>query len=131
MTAQPEINYDQLIDKYIKLRDKKAEIQKAQKAELAKFDSALLALERIFLTHMQATGAKSVSTQHGTAYQKTQTCCTIADRDAFLRFIKQGDNWAFADLRANTPAVKAYLEANEELPPGVNFVSRLTVNVQR
>jgi hypothetical protein len=119
MTAQPEINYDQLIDKYIKLRDKKAEIQKAQKAELAKFDSALLALERIFLAHMQATGAKSV------------TSCTIADRDVFLRFVKQGDNWAFADLRANAPAVKAYLEANEELPPGVNFVSRLTVNVQR
>lgn len=131
MTGNPEINFDQLIDKYIKIRDKKAEVAKVQKAELAKFDNALLALERIFLTHMQATGAKSVATNHGTAYQKTQTSCTIADKDAFLGFVKQGDNWAFADLRANAPAVKAYLEANEELPPGVNFVSRLTVNVQR
>lgn len=126
-----EINFDQLVEKYIRIRDKKSELAKSQKAELARFDEALLALERVFLTQMQATGAQSVTTAHGTAYQKTQTSCTIADRDAFLGFVREGDNWAFADFRANAPAVKAYLDANQALPPGVNFTTRLTVNVQR
>lgn len=126
-----EINFDQLVEKYIRIRDKKAEVAKLQKAELAKFDAALVALERAFLTQMQATGAQSVATAHGTAYQKTQTSCSIADKDAFLGFLREGNNWAFADFRANAPAVKAYLDANEALPPGVNLTSRLTVNVQR
>ena len=127
----PNLNIDQLVDKYIRIRDKKAEVQKVQKAELARFDEALHAIERIFLTHMQENNVNSLNTDHGTAYKKVQTSCTIADRDAFLSFIREGDNWAFADLRANAPAVKAYLDANETLPPGVNFTSRLTVNVQR
>lgn len=126
-----EINFDSLVDKYIRLRDKKAEVAKVQKTELAKFDQAMMQIERIFLTHMQATGANSVATDHGTAYKKVQTSVTVADRDAFLGFIKEGDNWVFTDLRANAPAVKAYLEANDALPPGVNLTSRLTVNVQR
>ena len=127
----PSLNIDQLVDKYIRIRDKKAEVQKTQKAELARFDEALHTIERVFLTFMQENNVDSLNTNHGTAYKRVQTSCTIADRDAFLNFVREGDNWAFADLRANAPAVKAYLDANESLPPGVNFTSRLTVNVQR
>ena len=127
----PNLNIDQLVDKYIRIRDKKAEVQKTQKAELARFDEALHTIERVFLTFMQENNVDSLNTNHGTAYKRVQTSCTIADRDAFLNFVREGDNWAFADLRANAPAVKAYLDANESLPPGINFTSRLTVNVQR
>lgn len=127
----PNLNIDQLVDKYVRIRDKKAEVQKTQKAELARFDEALHTIERVFLTFMQENNVDSLNTNHGTAYKRVQTSCTIADRDAFLNFVREGDNWAFADLRANAPAVKAYLDANESLPPGVNFTSRLTVNVQR
>ena len=127
----PNLNIDQLVDKYIRIRDKKAEVQKTQKAELARFDEALHTIERVFLTFMQENNVDSLNTNHGTAYKRVQTSCTIADRVAFLNFVREGDNWAFADLRANAPAVKAYLDANESLPPGVNFTSRLTVNVQR
>lgn len=127
----PNLNIDQLVDKYIRIRDKKAEVQKTQKAELARFDEALHTIERVFLTFMQENNVDSLNTNHGTAYKRVQTSCTIADRDAFLNFVREGGNWAFADLRANAPAVKAYLDANESLPPGVNFTSRLTVNVQR
>lgn len=125
------LDYGMLVKKYIALRDKKAETAARHKAEINQYDSLLQQIERVFLIHMQEIGAQSIATENGTAYQKTQSSCTIADRDVFLNFIRNGDNWAFADIRANTPAVRAYLEANEELPPGVNLTSRLTVNVQR
>lgn len=132
MTAMPDINFDQLVDKYIRIRDKKAEVKKVQQAEIDKFDQALIAIERLFLAEMQRTGAKSVATNHGTAYQKTQTSVTIADREIFRKFVQDDpEHWIFADLRANAPAVKAYLDERAELPPGVNLTSRLTVNVQR
>jgi len=132
MTAAPTINFDDLVDKYIRLRDKKAELKKAQQTEVDKFDRALEAIERLFLAEMQRTKAKAVATNHGTAYQKTQTNVTIADRDIFRKFVQDDpEHWVFADLRANAPAVKAYLDELNELPPGVNLTSRLTVNVQR
>ncbi len=132
MTAMPDINFDQLVDKYIRIRDKKAEVKKVQQAEIDKFDQALIAIERLFLAEMQRTGAKSVATNHGTAYQRTQTSVTIADREIFRKFVQDDpEHWIFADLRANAPAVKAYLDERAELPPGVNLTSRLTVNVQR
>ena len=93
----PNLNIDQLVDKYIRIRDKKAEVQKTQKAELARFDEALHTIERVFLTFMQENNVDSLNTNHGTAYKRVQTSCTIADRDAFLNFVREGDNWAFAD----------------------------------
>ena len=132
MTTAPTLNFDTLVDKYIRLRDKKAEVRKVHSAEIDKFDQALETIERLFLAEMQRTGAKSVATNHGTAYQKTQTNVTIADREVFRKFVQDDPaHWVFADLRANAPAVKAYLDELNELPPGVNLTSRLTVNVQR
>lgn len=127
-----DYNFDDLIDKYIRIRDKKAEVKHRQNEEIAKFDKALEAIERVLLAEMQSSGAQSVATKHGTAYQKTQTSVTIADREVFRAFVRESeDHWIFADLRANAPAVKAYLDERSELPPGVNLVSRLTVNVNR
>jgi hypothetical protein len=132
MTDTPVINFDVLVDKYIRLRDKKAELRKAHQAEIDKFDQAMTAIERIFLAEMKKQGSTSVATNHGTAYQRRQDSVTIADREIFRNFVLDNpEHWIFADLRANAPAVKAYLDERDELPPGVNLTSRLTVNVQR
>jgi hypothetical protein len=131
-TSEPTIDFNDLISKYVRIRDKKGQVAHVQKQELAKFDTALAAIERLLLTEFQRTGTNSVNTDHGTAFKKTQTSVTIADKDVFRNFIRSSeDNWIFADIRANAPAVKAYLDENEALPPGVNLVSRLTVNIQR
>ena len=125
-----EINFDDLVDKYV--RDKKRQVQARHKDEINKYDRVLREIEVLFLEEFNRTGMNSVNTNHGTAFKKTQTSVTIADKDIFRQFIwANPDNWIFADLRANAPAVQAYLEENESLPPGVNLTSRLTVNVQR
>lgn len=127
-----EINFDDLVDKYVRLRDKKRQVQERHKDEINKFDVVLRNIETLFLAEFNRTGMNSVNTNHGTAFKKTQTSVTIADKDIFRNFIwSDPDNWIFADLRANAPAVQAYLDENESLPPGVNLTSRLTVNVQR
>lgn len=127
-----EINFDDLVDKYIRLRDKKRQVQERHKDEINKYDVVLRDIETLFLAEFNRTGMNSVNTNHGVAFKKTQTSVTIADKDIFREFIwSDPDNWIFADLRANAPAVQAYLDENESLPPGVNLTSRLTVSVQR
>ncbi|MBP6581881.1 MAG: hypothetical protein KA204_00165 [Chromatiaceae bacterium] len=126
-----KIDFDTLIEKYIKIRDTKAQIAEKQKAEMARFNNALTQIERLLLDEFNVSGAESVRTKHGTAYRTVQTSVSVSDRDLFMNFVREGDNWIFLDAHANKSAVKQYLESEQQLPPGVNVVSRATVNVQR
>ena len=76
-------------------------------------------------------GVEALRTAAGTAYKTVKHSVTVADKDLFRDFIKSHDAWYFADIRANAPAVRAYLDENDQLPPGVNMSSWATVNVKR
>ena len=126
-----KIDFDELIGKYIKIRDTKAQLAEKQKAEMARFNNALAQIERLLLDEFNTSKTESVRTKHGTAYRTVQTSVSVSDRDLFMSFVREGDNWIFLDAHANKSAVKQYLESEQQLPPGVNVVSRATVNVQR
>ncbi len=126
-----KIDFDNLIEKYIKIRDTKAQLAEKQKAEMARFNSALTQIERLLLDEMNISKTEAVRTHHGTAYRTVETSVTVADRELFLKFVREGENYVFLDLKANKSAVKAFLESEQELPPGVNVVSRAVVNVRR
>ena len=126
-----KIDFGLLVDKYIKIRDKKSQLQKARDAEIAKYTDALDEIERLLLAECNEMGVESLRTSAGTAYKTVKHSVTVADKDAFRNFIKNEDAWYFADLRANAPAVRAYLDENDHLPPGVNMSSWAAVNVKR
>ena len=88
-------------------------------------------IERLLLAECNEMGVESLRTSAGTAYKTVKHSVTVADKDAFRNFIKNEDAWYFADLRANAPAVRAYLDENDHLPPGVNMSSWAAVNVKR
>lgn len=126
-----KIDFDELIGKYIKIRDTKAQLAEKQKAEMARFNNALAQIERLLLDEMNIAKSEAVRTHHGTAYRTVETSVTVADRELFLKFVREGENYVFLDLKANKSAVKAFLESEQALPPGVNVVSRAVVNVRR
>ncbi len=122
---------DELLAKYVQLRDKKQELDKAHKEKMAKFTDVMRKIECHLLDYFQDTGVDSVKTEAGTAYRTIRTTATVADRDIFLEFVRDNDAWAFLESRANKSAVEQYLDEHQELPPGVNVNRIATVNIRR
>jgi hypothetical protein len=126
-----ELNMDVLIDKYIQLRDKKAQIKAEYEANAKKIDLALDKVENVILAKLNEAGADSIGTEAGIAFKQTTTSATVADRDAFRTFIEENNAWYLADLRVAKTAVAEYRAANDDLPPGINWREETVVRVRR
>jgi hypothetical protein len=122
---------NELIGRYVQIRDKKAEIKAQYDAKVAAIDEALDKIEAKLLETFQHTGVESVRTDYGTAYTSTRNYCTAADKQAFLDFIQSREEWGLLDVRPLKSAVESYKDANQELPPGLNWRSEIVVNVRR
>lgn len=121
-----------LVEGYITLRDKKAEIKARHEQELAPIQAMLDKIEVHILQHMQEHGVESCRTPVGTAYMSTRTSATCADWDLYRQFCQQQeDPFMFMERRVNKTAIDEYVAVHKDLPPGVNFRSEVVVNVRR
>lgn len=125
------MNLNELVKKYIQLRDKKAEFKAEYDAKVAQVEQMLGRVEAALLAQFTETGVESVRTDSGTAYVSTRASAGVADWDALLEFIKGQQLWMFLERRVNKTAVEQYKAANEELPPGVNWREEKVVNIRR
>lgn len=127
--AEPSI--DALIRQYVLVRDKKAQVKKRHREELAVFDRALALFEAKFLQFLQTNGGDSFKAETGTIYRSTQTSATVADWEAFFDFVHSQEAWHFLEHRCSKEAVQAFVASKGEPPPGVNLSSFTTVGVRR
>jgi hypothetical protein len=120
------------IERYIKLRDKKAEIKKRHAAELEKYETALKKLEAGFLKLFEKSGQTSAKVNGvGIAFVKERTSDKVTDRAAFLRFVKSNDAFDFVESRVSKAALDEYIEEHGDMPPGVSRSTERVVNVRR
>ena len=122
---------EELIEKYIAIRDKKAEIVAAHKAKIAKIDEALGKVEAVLLVQLEENGMESARCKSGTVYKSNRTSATVADWDYVLNFIQTNDLWNMLERRVSKQAVEQYKEEHGDLPPGINWREELVVNVRR
>lgn len=122
---------NELIDKYITLRDAKAELEAAHKLKVGKYTKAMQKIENLLLTEFKETGQESAKTANGTAYVSTRTSAKVTDRDAFINFVRENEAWQFLENRVNKSAVEEHIQEFEELPAGVDISRSVTVNVRR
>lgn len=122
---------DKIVERYVLLRDKKAQMKAEFDASVADINAAMDRLENAILQTLTAQGVESVRTEHGTAYKSTSTSATIADWDAFLSFVQENERYDMIEKRCAKTAVEQYRAANDDLPPGVNWREAVTVNVRR
>lgn len=120
-----------LIRKYIKIRDAKDEFVAAHKKELARYTNAMKKIEEMILNEFNETGQESAKTKFGTAYVSTKTSARVVSRDDFFGFVREQGAWDILEARANTTAVKAFMEEHDTLPPGVNVTRVNTINIRR
>jgi len=117
---------------YIRLRDKKAEMKSDFDASVAPINEKMDKLEAKLLDVFNKTGMDSVKTEHGTAYTAVRTTASVADRDAFMEFVKANEEWSLIEVRAAKTAIEQFRDNNDNaLPPGVNMRSERVVNIRR
>ena len=122
---------DEVVGKYIELRDKKAQMKKACDDKVAKIDAVLSKLEAGLLKFFEESGQESAKTQYGTAYTQLRESVTVASRDDYFDFVREEDRWDMLESRANKTAVLQYKEEHGELPPGLNYRAERIVNIRR
>lgn len=124
-------NVDQLVDQYVRLRDKLKEADDAHKKKTTAAREYLVMLNGKLLEQLAAVGGESVKTPHGTAYQSTKRSASIADGDAFREYVINNGEFDLVDWRANANAVDDFIKEHGAVPPGVNFSTMITVGVRR
>ena len=124
---------DELVANYIKLRDKKSQLKKQYDEKVAKVDAVMDRMEAIILKTFQDSGIDSARTDAGTAYISTRTSATVGSREEFLSWVLQDpdERSIFLENGVSKVAVEQFKAANDDLPPGINFRSEVTVGVRR
>jgi len=123
---------DKLIASYIKIRDARAQRKAAYDVEDSEDKQKQDKLESEMIARLNSRGAKSISTNFGTAYKASRTSATVADWDAFFNnYVVPNQAWELLEHRASKAAVEQFRAANDDVPPGINWREEITVNFRR
>lgn len=121
------LNADQLIARYIQLRDYVEKRSKEHAEELAPYNAALKTIENagsaMLIEQGGDEGKANIVTPSGTMYRKRYTSIKMADRPAFFTFVT-GD-WAarqsFLTSAVTKSEVEDFIGREKAIPPGLDI----------
>lgn len=122
---------DKRVEQYIQIRDALKRIDAdhdAKRKPLVDLQQVLSGRIQVFLDENKL---KNIKTKHGTAHTTTRYTASLADPDAFMRYVEENKAFHLMDRRANATAVKDYVKEHNVPPPGVNLNALTTVGVRR
>lgn len=126
------LNKGEVVETYIKLRDRRAKRKADYEAADAADKEKQEKIEAYLLKEFNESGVDSIKTPFGTAYKTAKLSVTTADKEAFFHnWVVPNAAWEFLDIKPNKTAVQQYKAAHEDIPPGLNWSETLTVNVRR
>lgn len=126
-----EPTVDTIIAKYITLRGLKQQKKAAYEASIKPIDDSLKKLEAWLQAKMLADGVKAFNTDAGTAYTTQVEQATVSDMNALLDYIKSTDAWHLLEKRVSKTGVRELLDADQPVPPGVNWFTAQTINIRK
>jgi len=112
----------QLMDAYVRLRDKKSQLEAKHKETLKPINELMGRIEKELMTILKQQGVTSTATANRTAFIDPKVTYKIEDWSALQAFIdaQPADlRYYYLERRPSKAAFDAYLEDNGKLPPGV------------
>ena len=91
----------------------------------------MVKLEAYIKKQADEQGVTSFKTGHGTAFVTTTDFAQVADWDAILAFIKKNEAWDMLEKRVAKNAIRGYIDEHKEVPNGVNYGTRIDINVRK
>ena len=125
------INVDDVIATYMKLRNQKEAIEAEVKDQVVGIKAKMEKLETWIKEQADAQGVTSFKTKHGTAFLTTTDYANVADWDAVLDFIRENEAYDMLEKRISKIAVRGYIDLNKAVPAGVNYGTKLEVNIRK
>lgn len=122
---------NELIDLYIKGRDKLSALKQEYDEKKAPVEAKMDKIEKAMLVAMEQLGVDSFKTESGTVYKSILTSVSIVDKEIFINYTKDHEAWHLLEMRASKSGVEDFMAANDELPPGVSITRRINVNFKR
>ena len=111
--------------------DQKAALKAKFDEDVGTIETKMQKLEHWIKDKADADGVTSFKTPHGTAFLTTTDFANVADWDAVLTFIKDNEAFDMLERRVSKTAVRAYIDQHRQVPAGVNYGTRLDVNVRK
>jgi hypothetical protein len=125
------VTVDDVVSAYLKLRDKKDAMEAEVKDRTKEIKERLNKMEAWLKEQADAQGVTSFKTKHGTAFLTTTDYANVADWDSVLEFIQANEAFDMLEKRVSKIAVRGYIDANKAVPPGINYGTKLEVNVRK
>lgn len=125
------VNVDDVVATYMKLRSQKESIEAEVKDRVSVLKAKMEKLEAWIKEQADVQGVTSFKTKHGTAFLTTTDYANVADWDAILDFIRTQEAFDMLEKRISKLAVRGYIEANKVVPPGVNYGTKIGVNIRK
>ena len=127
-----QLQADRLVQAYVKMRDKRAELSAAFEAEDNKISAQMELVEAELLKICKTIGADSVRTPFGNVYRTVKTRYETSDWEQMYKFITEHNVPQLLERRISTTNMRQFLDENPELMPvGVNVNNKYTVTVRR
>lgn len=130
MSDNPTPTVDERVQTYIQVRNQLKKMKEHYEKEIAPFVDLQNLLTGWLQEFLQQTKVDSAKTKHGTVYSSTKFTASLADPEAFMKFVKEHDMFELMDQKANANAVKDYVAEHKNLPPGVNLSAVRTIGVR-
>ena len=125
------VNVDDVVATYMKLRSQKEAIEAEVKDRVSTIKAKMEKVEAWIKEQADVQGVTSFKTKHGTAFLTTTDYANVADWDAVLDFIRTQEAFDMLEKRISKIAVRGYIEVNKAVPPGVNYGTKLEVNIRK
>jgi hypothetical protein len=125
------VTVDEVVSAYIKLRAKKDAMEAEVKAETKKIVEKMDKFEGWLKQQADAQGVTSFKTKHGTAFLKTTDYANVENWDVTLAFILEQQAFDLLNKAVSKVAVRGYIEENKAVPPGVNYGTKIEVEVRK
>jgi hypothetical protein len=120
-----------MVEKFIALRDKTAEIRKRHQEELAKYNLVMGQLEAWLLGSLHDAKVKSMRSDHGTFFITVRTSARVASWTDALTFIRDNEAWELLEARVSSTAAQAIVLETGQAVPGVEITREETLSVRR
>jgi hypothetical protein len=125
------MNVDDVIAAYMKLREQKKQLEAQVKDQVSAINAKLDKLEAWVKEQADTQGVTSFKTKHGTAFLTTTDYANVADWDAVLGFVRENEAYDMLEKRISKTAVRSYIDQHKAVPPGVNYGTKLEVNIRK
>jgi hypothetical protein len=124
-------NVDDVVATFMKLRHQKELLEAETKTKVDELKVKMMKLESWIKDQADKQGVTSFKTKHGTAFLTTVDYANVADWDAIKNFIIQNEAYDMLEKRVSKLAVRGYIEQHKAVPPGINYGTKLEVNIRK